>query len=230
MPESYDVMVIVPHPDDPEFGVGGTVAAWAAEGKKLIYVICTNGNKGSSDPEMTPQKLSTIREAEQREAARTLGVKEVIFLGHDDQSLEDTAEFRKELVIQIRTYKPQIVVTTDPYRKYIWHRDHRICGQVVLDAVFPCARDRLAYPELIEAGLGPHKVKELLFFGAEQPNYYTDVTGTFPVKMAALRCHKSQVGKFPDGWEANYRKMLAKNATDRGFELAEAFYRIELPR
>jgi LmbE family N-acetylglucosaminyl deacetylase len=230
MPETYDAMVIAPHPDDPEFGAGGTVAGWAAEGKKVIYIICTNGNKGSSDPQMTPQKLVPIREAEQRDAARTLGVKEVIFLGHDDQSLEDTPEFRKELVIQIRSYKPHIVIATDPYRKYVWHRDHRVCGQVVLDAVFPCARDRLAYPDLIEAGLEPHKVKELYFFGAEQPNHYNDVTNTFAVKMDALRCHKSQVGKFPDGWEDNYRKMLAKNAADRGFELAEAFYRIELPR
>jgi LmbE family N-acetylglucosaminyl deacetylase len=230
MPENYDVMVIAPHPDDPEFGAGGTVAGWAAEGKQIIYIICTNGNKGSSDPEMTSQKLAQIRELEQQEAARTLGVKKVVFLGHDDQSLEDTPAFRKELVIQIRTYKPQTVIATDPYRKYVWHRDHRICGQVVLDAVFPFARDRLAYSDLIEEGLGPHKVKELYFFGAEQPNHFTDITGTFSTKMAALRCHKSQVGKYPDRWEDNYRKMLAKNAADRGFELAEAFYRIELPR
>jgi len=230
MPENYDVMVIAPHPDDPEFGAGGTVAGLAAEGKKVIYIICTNGNKGSSDPEMTSPKLAVIREAEQREAAHTLGVSEIIFLGYEDQTLEDTAEFRKELVVQIRTYKPRIVIATDPYRKYVWHRDHRICGQVVLDAVFPCARDRLAYPDLIESGLEPHKVKEMYFFGAEQPNHFSDVTGTFHVKMAALRCHKSQVGKFPDGWEENYRKILASNAANSGFELAEAFYRIELPR
>lgn len=230
MPECFDVMVIAPHPDDPEFGAGGTVASWAAEGKTVIYVICTNGNKGSSDPEMTSEKLVAIRRIEQLEAARTLGVKEVIFLDHDDQSLEDTPAFRRELVIQIRTFKPQIVLATDPYRRYIWHRDHRICGQVVLDAVFPSARDRLAYPDLVEAGLLPHKVKELYFFGAEQPNHFTDVTATFSVKMAALRCHKSQVGKFPGDWEENYRKTLSRNAADRGFELAEAFYRVELPR
>lgn len=230
MSDNYDVMVIAPHPDDPEFGAGGTLAAWAAAGKKIIFVICTNGNKGSSDPDMTSEKLASIREAEQRAAAQKLGVNKVIFLGHDDQSLEDTAEFRRELVVQIRTYKPQTVITTDPYRKYIWHRDHRICGQVTLDAVFPCARDRLAYPDLLAAGLEPHKVKELLFFGAEQPNHFIDITGTFSIKMTALKCHQSQVGKFPAGWENDYRKRLANNAVGHGFELAEAFYRIELPR
>lgn len=230
MPEQYDAMVIAPHPDDPEFGAGGTMAKWAVDGKKLIYVICTNGNRGSSDPDMTPERLTVIRENEQWDAARVLGVREVIFLGHDDQSLEDTPEFRKELVKLIRLYRPEIIFTTDPHRKYIWHRDHRITGRVVLDAVFPCARDRLAYPDMINDGLEPHKVKEVYTCGAEQPNHYIDVTATFPLKMQALRCHKSQVGKFPAEWEGNYRKTLAQNAAGRRFELAEAFYRIELPR
>jgi LmbE family N-acetylglucosaminyl deacetylase len=179
---------------------------------------------------MTSEKLALIREEEQYAAAKALGVKKVVFLGHDDQSLEDTPAFRKELVVQIRTYRPEIVIATDPYRKYVWHRDHRICGQVVLDAVFPYARDRLAYPDLLESGLEPHKVKDLYFFGAEQPNHFIDVSATFSVKMAALRCHKSQVGKFPGTWEENYRKILAKNASEQDYELAEAFYRIELPR
>lgn len=230
MCEQYDAMVIAPHPDDPEFGTGGTIAKWAGEGKKLIYIICTNGNKGSSDPGMTSEKLTGIRETEQRNAARVLGVKEVIFLRHDDQSLEETAEFRRELVKIIRLYRPATVFTTDPHRKYIWHRDHRITGRVVLDAIFPCARDRLAYPELIRDGLEPHKVKEVYTFGAEQPNCFIDITATFALKMQALRCHKSQVGKFPAEWEDNYRKSLEHNARDCSFDLAEAFYRIELPR
>ena len=230
MSDDYDIMVIAPHPDDPEFGAGGTVAAWAVDGKSIIYIICTNGNKGSSDIEMTSEKLAHIREEEQREAAKVLGVKKVVFLGHDDQALEDTPAFRKELVIQIRTYRPRTVVTIDPYRKYVWHRDHRICGQVVMDAVFPCARDRLAYPDLMEAGIEPHKVRELYFFGAEQPNYFVDISSTFAVKIAALRCHKSQVGKLSEEWVDNYRKILAKNAEDQPYELAETFYRVELPR
>lgn len=229
MSEYYDVMTIAPHPDDPEFGAGGTLASLAARGKKIIYIICTNGNKGSSDPNMTSEQLVAIRQAEQLAAARILGISKVIFLEHDDQSLEDTPEFRKELVVQIRRYRPQMIITTDPYRKYLWHRDHRICGQAVMDATFPCARDRLAYPDLINEGLEPHKVKELYFFGAEQPNHFVDVTMTFKIKMAALRCHQSQVGRFPAEWETNYRKRLASNAAGCDFELAEAFYRLELP-
>lgn len=147
-----DVLIISPHADDPEFGISGTVARWTREGKKVAYVICTNGDKGTSDLKMDPHELIKIREKEQQDAARVLGVMEVVFLGYPDQGLEDTAEFIKEIVHQIRTFRPGIVGTTDPYRKYIWHRDHRICGQVVLDAVYPLARDYLAYPDLFAQG------------------------------------------------------------------------------
>ena len=131
--QEYDVMIIAPHPDDPEFGIGGTVARWTLEGRKVIYIICTNGDKGSADPEITSERLAGIRIAEQKEAALTLGVSEVVFLQHEDQSLEDTADFRKEIVKVIRTYKPHTVAAPDPYRKYVWHRDHRITGQPLRD-------------------------------------------------------------------------------------------------
>ncbi|MCX6000971.1 MAG: PIG-L family deacetylase [Chloroflexi bacterium] len=227
--QEYDAMIIAPHPDDPEFGIGGTVAGWIREGRRVIYIILTNGNKGSDDPEITPEQLTEIRINEQKQAALTLGVNEVVFLGHDDQSLEDTPDFRKEVVKVIRTYRPRTVAAPDPYRKYVWHRDHRIAGQVVLDAVYPLARDRLAYPDLVDGGLLPHKVKELLFWGAEQPNYFSDVSHTWDLKIAALRCHKSQVGHFPKSWEDGFKSMHATRAKDKGYELAEAFYRVELP-
>jgi len=227
--QHYDIMVIAPHPDDPEFGAGGTVAKWTAKGRTTIYIICTNGNKGTEDPDMTPEKLSAIRKEEQKEAARILGVSQVIFLEYDDQTLEDTADFRKEIVRYIRMHTPYIIIAPDPYRRYIWHRDHRITGQVVLDAVFPYARDRLAYPEFITAGLQPHKVKEVLLFGSESPNYYVDVHATFQLKISALYCHKSQVAKFQPDWEENYKKMLAKLGESCNYELAEAFYRVILP-
>ena len=153
------VMVVTPHPDDAEYGVAGTVARWVSEGREVIYVVCTNGDKGASDTDMKPEELARIREGEQMAAASLLGVREVIFLRHPDQGLEDTPEFRKELVRLIRMYRPETVVTADPYRRYVWHRDHRIVGQVILDAVFPYARDRLSYPDLIEEGLYPHKVR-----------------------------------------------------------------------
>ena len=229
MTEKFDLMVIAPHPDDPEFGIGGTVAQWTKEGKRVVYIICTNGNKGTDDPAITPAQLTEIRRAEQMDAAHALGVSDVVFLEHDDQSIEDTPEFRKELVKIIRTYKPDAVAAPDPYRKYIWHRDHRNTGQVVLDAVYPFARDRLAYPDLMQEGYQPHKVKELLFWGAEQPNHFSDITATFDSKISALKCHKSQVSHFPPGWEDAYRNVLSSYGKDKGYDVAETFYRVVLP-
>jgi len=224
------VMVVTPHPDDAEFGVAGTVARWVKEGKDVVYVVCANGDKGTSDINMKPEKLVKIREQEQLAAAKLLGVREVIFLRHSDQSLEDTPEFRKEIVRLIRMYRPDTVVTADPYRRYIWHRDHRIVGQVTLDAIFPYARDHLAYPDLLEEGLQPHKVKEVLLWAApEDINYRSDITNTFDIKLAALRCHKSQIGdnQLPD--LENWLKQRAKKmAEGQDFELAEAFHRVEV--
>jgi len=224
------VMVVTPHPDDAEFGVAGTVARWVKEGKDVVYVVCANGDKGTSDINMKPEKLVKIREQEQLAAARLLGVREVIFLRHSDQSLEDTPEFRKEIVRLIRMYRPDTVVTADPYRRYIWHRDHRIAGQVTLDAIFPYARDHLAYPDLLEEGLQPHKVKEVLLWAApEDINYRSDITNTFDTKLAALRCHESQVGnnQLPD--LENWLKQRAKKmAEGQDFELAEAFHQVEV--
>jgi len=228
MTKNLYAMVITPHADDAEYGIAGTVVKWTHEGKKVLYVVCTNGNKGSNDPEMKPEKLAEIREQEQLAAAKLLGVNEVIFLHHEDQTLEDTPEFRKELVRLIRTHRPEIVATSDPYRRYIWHRDHRITGQVVLDAVFPYARDRWAYPDLLEQGLEPHKVKEVLLWGAEEPNYFSDITDTFEIKMAALRCHHSQVGHFSQEWSDFLKQRYESFAEGKGCKLAEAFYRAEV--
>jgi len=224
-----DIMVITPHPDDAEYGVAGTVARWTKEGKNVVYVVVTNGDKGTSDPDMEPERLAEIRQKEQQAAAEVLGVSEVLFLGYPDQGVEDTPEFRKELVRLLRLYRPDIVVTADPYRRYIWHRDHRITGQVVLDAVFPYARDRLAYPDLIEEGLEPHRVREMLFWAAEDINYRADITDTFDLKVKALRCHDSQMQALdvpnPVDWLRQRCKDIAKN---EDFKLGEAFHRIEI--
>ena len=224
-----DIMVITPHPDDAEFGVAGTVRRWTSEGKDVIYVVCTNGDKGTVDPNIKPDQLALIREQEQLAAAELLGVREVVFLRHPDQTLEDTPEFRKELVRLIRMYKPETVVTADPYRRYIWHRDHRITGQVTLDAIFPYARDLLSFPDLLEEGLQPHKVKEVLLWAAQEPNYRIDITATFATKLAALRCHKSQIGDNPSaGLEERLRDRHKMLAQGEDYELAEAFYRVEV--
>ncbi len=228
MAEEADVLVIMPHPDDAEFGAAGTVARWTRAGRSVVFAVCTNGDKGTSDRSLTPEKLAAIRHQEQIASAKVLGVREVVFLDHPDQGLEETPEFRKELVRLIRTYRPETVVSVDPYRRYVHHRDHRICGQVVLDAVFPYARDHLAYPDLLAQGFEPHKVREVLLWGAEEPNYRSDITETFTLKVAGLRCHESQVGgRFPE-LEERLRRRAAALAEGEDFELAEAFYRVEL--
>jgi LmbE family N-acetylglucosaminyl deacetylase len=222
------LMVVSPHPDDCEFGVAGTVARLTKEGKDVVYVICTNGDKGTSDRSLTSEKLAEIREKEQLAAAKVLGVKETVFLKYPDQGLEDNHEFRRNLVRQIRRFRPFAVATADPYRKYMWHRDHRITGIVTADAVFPYARDHLAYPELLEEGLEPHKVREMWFWGTEDPNFRQDITDTLDTKMAALACHESQVGGIPPEMRARMKDFARMNAKGEKFELAEAFHRVEM--
>lgn len=223
------ILVVAPHPDDAEFGAAGTIARWAREGKDIVYVVCTSGDKGTSDPKMTPARLVKIREKEQRAAARALGVREVIFLRYPDQGLEDTPGFRKDIVRAIRQFRPDIVATCDPYRRYVSHRDHRIAGQVTLDAVYPTARDLLAFPDLVEQGFLPHKVKEVFLWGAEEPNFHSDITATFEIKIAALCCHKSQIGNGASPEFVERMKQRCKTlAEGTCYELAEAFYRFEL--
>jgi len=223
------VMVVTPHPDDAEYGVAGTLVHWISQGKEIVYVVCTNGDKGTSDPSIKPEELAKIREEEQIAAANLLGVREVIFLRHPDQGLEDTSEFRKEIVRLLRTCRPETVVTADPYRRYVWHRDHRITGQVTLDAIFPYARDIFSYPDLMEEGLSPHKVREVLLWGTEDANYRSDITETFHVKLTALRCHGSQVGHIlPQELEKRLRERHELSAQGENFQLAEAFHRVEI--
>ena len=223
------VLVVTPHPDDAEYGVAGTVARWTNEGRTVVYVVCTNGDKGTSDREVKPESLIKIREKEQIAAANLLGVKEVIFLGYPDQGLEETPRFRKDIVKQIRRFRPETVVTADPYRRYIWHRDHRITGQVTLDAVFPYARDHLSYPDLLEEGLEPHKVKEILLWASENINHRLDITDTFPLKLNALREHKSQVGHIPrQELEGYLRGRAIQLSEGESFQLAEGFHREEV--
>jgi LmbE family N-acetylglucosaminyl deacetylase len=223
------VMVVTPHPDDAEYGVAGTVVRWVSQGKEIVYVVCTNGDKGTSDASVKPEELTKTREEEQIAAANLLGVREVIFLRYPDQGLEDTPEFRKEIVRLIRMYRPETVVTADPYRRYIWHRDHRITGQVTLDAIFPYARDIFSYPDLTKEGLDPHKVKEVLLWGTEDVNYRSDITETFDVKLSALQCHKSQVGHIPlQELEERLRERHSSLAQGEEYELAEGFHRVEI--
>jgi LmbE family N-acetylglucosaminyl deacetylase len=227
-------MVVTPHPDDAELGCAGTVARWIREGAEVFYLLCTNGDKGSQDPGMTSERLAAIRAREQEEAARVLGVKGVIHLGYADGELEDTKEFRGVLVRAIRMHRPDVVLTTDFHRRgFYLHRDHRICGQAVLDAVFPYARDHLHYPEQIRVeGLQPHKVGDVLFWGAEEPDTFVDITDTIALKVEALKQHASQV--FADGSESDLADIIRSSARRMGqradLPYAEAFRRIQFRR
>lgn len=225
------VMVVTPHPDDAESAAAGSVARWIREGKDVVYVVCTNGDKGTSDANVKPEELAIIREQEQLAAAKLLGVREVIFLRYPDQALEDTIEFRREIVRLIRMYQPETVITTDPYRRYISHRDHRVTGQVVLDVISSYASDLYSHLDLLEHSLQPHRVKEVLLWGSEEPNYRSNITDTFDIKIAALGCHESQVGNSlsPESKERR-RERHRMMAEGEDYELAEAFHRVELRR
>ncbi|MFH1485428.1 MAG: PIG-L deacetylase family protein [Chloroflexota bacterium] len=223
-------LVVSPHPDDSEFGCAGTVAKWVAEGREVVYVVCTNGDKGSNDPDMTSERLAIIREQEEREAARTLGVKEVILLRHPDGELEDNRTFREEMVRVIRTYRPDLIIVPDPYRRPFQHRDHRITGIVTIDAAFPYARDHLHFPEHKSLGLSPHKVREIYLSGTDSPEVYVDIGETIEKKMAALRCHRSQ---FSQERMAMLDKIIRERAANMGrctgVAFAEGFRHIQFP-
>ena len=228
MANPADLLVIAPHPDDAEFGIAGFAARCTAEGKQVVYVVVTSGEKGTEDTDIDPKKVIEIREREQEAAARILGVGEVRFLRFPDGLLEDNYAYRLAVSRQIRYFKPHTVATTDPYRRYIWHRDHRITGQVVADAVYPFARNGPAFPELINENLAPHLVKEMLFWGSDEPNYFVDITPTFDLKLQALKCHQTQVGMHGEANIENFLRLRAqKLAEKQPYELAEAFYRVE---
>src|SRR5215813_6128384 len=164
-------MVIFAHPDDAEIGSGGVVAKWAAAGCEVTYVLCTNGAAGTADRALTPAALARKRADEQRAAADFMGVRHVVMLGYPDGGLEDTREFLGDVVGAIRRYRPYTVFVHDPYRiRGFQHRDHRKAGITATDAVYPYARDHLHFPEHVTRdGLEPHKVRELWYWGADEP-------------------------------------------------------------
>ncbi len=224
MTEQAQILVVIPHPDDAESRAAGSVARWIRDGKSVVYVVCTNGDKGTDDQNIKPAELAALREKEQLAAAKILGVQEVVFLHHPDQGLEDTPEFRQEIVRLIRTYRPETVVTIDPSSRYMSHRDHRKTGQVTMEAIFPAGNSVPAYAGLTAQGLKPHRVKEVLLCGWEGLNYRVDVTDTFDTKIAALKCHKSQVGERSEFFRF-MRERAVIEAGGEDYELAEAFHR-----
>ncbi len=222
-------MSIQAHPDDQEFTIAGTLAKWARAGCQVISVIVTSGDAGSNATDKGVEykpELARIRQAEQQAANDILGVKETVFLGYPDGELVHTLELRKELTRLVRRYKPDVVLTGDPTRRfygsdYINHPDHRAAADAACDAVFPSAGTRLIFPDLLEEGLEPHNVKHLYLWGAENRNTWVDTSGTLEIKIAALKQHASQMGDWdPSGM---IREWAADTGKEKGLEYAEAF-------
>jgi len=222
------IAVVMAHPDDAEFVCAGAIARWADEGHEIVYVLLTSGDKGSDDPAMTPERLAATREAEQREAARILGARDVIFMRCPDGELEPDLKLRRELVRVIRRLKPDVVVCQDPTvrwvdTQYINHPDHRAAGEATLAAVFPAARDRMNFPELLAEGLEPHKVREIYLAGAQTPDVAIDITAYIDRKLESLRAHVSQIGDWdPEPMVRQWARETAEQHPGNG-EYLESF-------
>ncbi|MBI4787389.1 MAG: PIG-L family deacetylase [Chloroflexi bacterium] len=225
-PESQRVLVVLAHPDDPEFFCGATLAKWARQGREIRYLLLTCGDKGSDNPTVTPEMLCADRQGEQRAAADVIGVKEIKFLSYADGELFNTLEVRREIVREIRRFQPQIVVTCDPQTHIraniaINHPDHRMAGAATLDAIFPAAGNRMYFPELLAEGLEPYAPKEVWLSVTLEPNMWVVVNDTLETKLAALREHKSQI-KDMATLEKRIRERLRRPDMDEDF-YAEGF-------
>jgi len=223
-------LVIFSHPDDAEFSAAATVARLTAAGARVDYVVTTDGGKGTEDPAVTSAQLSNTRQAEQRAAADRLGVSEIVHLGHPDGYLIPSLDLRRDIVRQIRRFRPDLVITQNPTRRqdgnpFIGHPDHLATGEATLAAVYPAARDRLNFPELLDEGLEPWKVRQVLITGVEQPNLWVDVAATFEIGLQALFCHASQISDRAEV-EERMRTRAAELGELVGMPMANAFLSI----
>lgn len=233
-PHPERVLVISAHPDDPEFGAGGTIAKWAAKGAVVTIVIVTDGSKGSAEPNMTSEKLVEMRQREERAAVAAMGAKNVEFLGYEDGRVKNTPELQNDIVRMIRLYRPDVLITHDPTARIYGnagfnHTDHRAVGDTVLDAVYPLARDRLNFPEHEQEGLEPFKVSDIFLTSTDQPNYTVDISDSIHLKIASLREHKSQIGDM-DKLEERLLIRSRQIADNVSFEFGEQFRRVRFNR
>ena len=224
-------MVVMAHPDDMEFSCAGTVARWAQAGSRVIYVLCTSGEVGIADPDMTKENAAAIREDEQREAARITGVQEVVFLREPDGMLQPTLELRKKLVREIRRFQPEVVVCGDPTvffsgETYINHPDHRAAATAALDAAFPAAGQPNLFQELEAEGLHAHKSRKVYVTGWNQSALYVNIEETIDIKVAALRAHKSQMRDWDP--EPRIKEWASERAKGKEMGYAETFRVITL--
>ncbi|HET9587894.1 MAG TPA: PIG-L deacetylase family protein [Anaerolineales bacterium] len=235
-PDPWDspknILVILAHPDDPEFFCGGTLAKWARAGHHITYQLLTCGDKGFNDstvPDMTPDALCALRHEEQHAAAKIIGVETVHFMNNPDGYLVPDLRLRREVTRVIRKFKPDVLVTCDPQNIFaaygINHPDHRAAGQVVLDAVFPAAGNKEYFPELIAEGYEPHMPKEIWCSLTNQPDTVIDVTDTWNTKLEALLSHKTQIGD-AEKFKERMLSRHTKDSTDENPRYEEKFKRI----
>ncbi|MFZ3150372.1 MAG: PIG-L deacetylase family protein [Anaerolineaceae bacterium] len=228
-PQKTKILIILAHPDDPEFFLGGTIARWTQAGHTVQYVLLTKGEKGTSPEYPDPQQLAAIRQSEQKAAAAVLGVTQVEILDYSDGYLTPDLEKRKVVTRLIRKAKPDVVVSCDPQSYYIGntylnHPDHRAAGQIVVDAVFPATGNRSFFPELIEEGFPAHRVAELWLSLPNLPNVEVDVSEQWEKRTEALLRHKSQIGN-PETFTKQMQDRRAENGGSMG-EYIERFRRI----
>jgi LmbE family N-acetylglucosaminyl deacetylase len=225
-------LVIFSHPDDAEFSAAPAIATLTRRGVQVSYVVTTDGGKGTEDPAVTPEQLAATRIEEQRAAADTLGVGEIVHLGYPDGYLTPSLELRRDIVRQIRRFRPELVIAQNWQRRddgnpFIAHPDHLATGEATLAAVYPAARDRLNFPELLEEGLEPWKVRQVLVTGVERPNLWIDVSETMDIGLQAVRCHVSQFDDWADV-EARVRERIGEVGRPVGMPMAQAFLSIDL--
>lgn len=227
------VLGVAAHPDDLDFGAGATLAAFAKDGAAVHYLQLTDGCKGTADPKISSEQLTRIRQQEQQKACEIIGGRDVRFLKHCDGELEVTLQLKAKIVKVIRELRPDVVITTDPTMVYavtygiLNHTDHRAAGQATLDAIYPLARDHLAFPELNDQGLAPHKVTTVLLLNFETQNYYVDITDTLETKLQAVAAHDSQISDLPE-MQQLFTGMAEQAGEQAGCRYAEGFVRIDI--
>lgn len=191
------VLVVTAHPDDVDFGAGGTIAKWTAQGISVSYYICTNGDQGGVDPSISREEMRSIRQREQRVAGEVLGVSDINFLNYRDGWLEPTITLRKDIVRAIRTVRPQRMLIQSPERNWnrlgASHPDHLAAGEATIQAIYPDSGNRFAFEDLLhDEKLEPWEIKEAWVFMSEKTDYVVDITDTFEKKLAAIKSHVSQ--------------------------------------
>lgn len=230
-PKGKKFLAIFAHPDDACFGAGGTILKWKKQGAKGAIVIATNGDKGSSDRNLTHADLAKLRHKEQLSASEFLGLEKTWFLDYPDAHLEVSQELKSKLVKIIREYQPDIVLTFDPTmlyslrRGFINHPDHRAIAQAAVDSVFPMARDFLTFPEHAQNGLQPHKVTDLFLYNFDNPNYAYDITEAIDQKIELLKKHESQINQDTTDHILDWNK---KNGELIGAKFAEVFLHLTI--